>query len=90
MLPSATVTYNEDRGSERGKGSGGLVDAAIFGSAPPARVTYNAAQPLGGEDQPCRSHVARQSAAFRLLFPFSFFVVLFLPLTFATLDPTRS
>jgi len=40
------------------------VDAAIFGSG---AVTCIAS--IGGGDQPSRSHVARESAAFRLLLP---------------------
>lgn len=64
------------------------VDAAIFGSG---AVTYIAAA-MGGGDQPCRSHVARESAAFRLLllfFPCSLFEFFFLFFS-VSLDPTRS
>ena len=45
-------------------------DAAIFGSGAVKHTLLLAAAATGGGDHPSRSHVARESAAFRLL-PFT-------------------
>ena len=60
-------------------------DAAIFGSGAVKHTLLLAAAATGGGDHPSRSHVARESAAFRLL-PFA--ARSFPPPSRFALDPT--